>query len=61
MVFGFSSLTGKVMDKFGLDISGKLLTRWRLLKTCHLISHVVACTLAKFRMCMHALFNEEVV
>jgi hypothetical protein len=58
MVFGFSWLARKVMNKFGHDISGKFLSRWRLLKKCQLISHVVACTLAKFRMCMHALFSE---
>jgi hypothetical protein len=34
MGFGFSWLAGKVMNKFGHDISGNLLSRWRLLKTC---------------------------
>jgi hypothetical protein len=39
MVLGFSWLAGKVMNKFGHDISGKLLSRWRLLKWCQPISH----------------------
>jgi hypothetical protein len=32
MVFGFSWLAEKVMNKFRHDISSKLLSRWRLLK-----------------------------
>jgi hypothetical protein len=59
MVFGFSWLAGKVMNKFGHDISGKLLSRWRLLKTCQLISHVDACThqLKIECACMHTTVN----
>jgi hypothetical protein len=42
MVFGFSCIEKKVMNKFVHDISGKLLSRWILLKMCQPISHVVA-------------------
>jgi hypothetical protein len=39
VVFGFLWFVGKVMNKFGHDISGKLLSRCRLLKLCQLIFH----------------------
>ena len=61
MVFGFSCLAGKVMNKFGHDISGKLFSRWRLLKKCQLISPVDGRT-QLFRLkiecaCMHTTMN----
>jgi hypothetical protein len=61
MVFGFSWLARKVMNKFGHDISGELLSRWILLKMYQLISRAVACTSTKFRMCMHAHYSEQFV
>jgi hypothetical protein len=55
MVLGFSWLAGKVMNKFGHDISGKLLSRWILLKQCQPISHILGYELLPLlrRLCIH--------
>jgi hypothetical protein len=60
MVFFFSWLAEKVMDKFWHDISGKLLLRWRFLETCQRISHAVVYTCMYLYLeyaCMHSSVN----
>jgi hypothetical protein len=62
-VFGFSWFAGKVMNKFGHDILGKLFFKVQIVENLptNFPCRCMHTTLATKKMFIHALFNEKVV